>query len=176
MPSIAIAGNLAKVKAGYIPKIFDEGHNQGLEVNLFGTRYEDDGINKNLIYHGAFPPEELAAHLKGDFGLVWDGLEAVTCAGNTGNYLRYNNPHKASMYLSAGMPVIVWSEAAIADFVLANGVGITVDSLYDLEDRINSISPAEYEILCQNAQEISKKLRNGYYTSSAIEKAIIAFN
>ncbi|NRO11242.1 Beta-1,6-galactofuranosyltransferase WbbI [Lactobacillus helveticus] len=50
---------------------------------------------------------------------------------NTGNYLRYNDPHKLSLYLASGIPVIIWKKAAEAKFVEENKVGITVDSLED---------------------------------------------
>ena len=171
-PTICIAGNLAKVKAGYIHKLFEGGHNQNLTVNLYGTRYEPEGNTENLIYHGAFPPEDLASHLEGDFGLVWDGTEISSCAGNTGEYLRYNNPHKASMYLSAGMPVIVWSEAAIADFVLKNKVGIAVENLESLDQIIGGMDEKTYKEMANNAGMVAKQLRNGYYTINAIQEAI----
>lgn len=171
-PTICIAGNLAKVKAGYISKIFDDDRNSNLVVNLYGTRYEPEIERDNLIYHGAFTPEELAEHLEGDFGLVWDGTEAYTCAGNTGEYLKYNNPHKASMYLSAGMPVIVWRKAAIAKFVLDNKVGIAVDDLFSLDEVISGISREDYRELAENARRVSQQLRNGYYTVKAIREAV----
>lgn len=170
-PTICIAGNLAKVKAGYISKIFDNSRNSNLVVNLYGTRYEPEIERDNLIYHGAFAPEELAEHLEGDFGLVWDGTEASTCAGNTGEYLKYNNPHKASMYLSAGMPVIVWRQAAIAKFVLDNKVGIAVDDLFSLDKIVSSISKEDYRELAKNARRVSLQLRSGYYTVKAIREA-----
>lgn len=171
-PTICIAGNLAKVKAGYISKIFDDNQNSNLVVNLYGTRYEPEIERDNLIYHGAFAPEELAEHLVGDFGLVWDGTEASTCAGNTGEYLRYNNPHKASMYLSAGMPVIVWRQAAIAKFVLDNKVGIAVDDLFSLDKIISSMSQEDYRELAKNASCVSLRLRSGHYTIKAIKEAV----
>lgn len=171
-PSICIAGNLAKVKAGYISKLFDDGKNSDLIVNLYGTRYEPEIERENLIYHGAFAPEELVASLEGDFGLVWDGTEVTTCAGNTGEYLKYNNPHKASMYLSAGMPVIVWKEAAISKFVLENKVGIVVDDLLSLDDIISNISEEDYLELLENTKHISRRLRSGYYTAKALKEAI----
>lgn len=171
-PSICIAGNLAKGKADYFRKLHDDGRNQNLTVNLYGIRYEPERGNEKLVYHGAFPPEELAAHLEGDFGLVWDGTEVSTCAGNTGEYLKYNNPHKASMYLSAGMPVIVWSQAAIADYVLEYGVGITVDNLFSLDETISRISEEEYRRLVRNVTEVSRKLRSGFYTRAAIREAV----
>ena len=171
-PSIAIAGNLAVGKCEYVYKLFANGYNSGLMANLYGINYQENKDLKNMIYHGSFSPDELPKELKGDFGLVWDGNSIETCAGNTGEYLKYNNPHKTSLYLASGMPVIVWSQAAIADFVIKNGVGITVDNLYELEERIKSVSDYEYQMLINNVKKTSMKLRTGHYTRNAIEKAL----
>jgi len=178
VPSIAIAGNLAVGKCQYIYEILDseQSHNNSLIVNLFGINYNNLSNNKNLKYHGSFKPEELAKYLIGDFGLVWDGKSAKSCIGNTGEYLKYNNPHKTSLYLSSNMPVIVWKQAAIADFILSNKVGIAVDNLYDLQNIINSISEEDYKKMCNNASRIGHNLRKGFYFNKAINMAIDILN
>jgi len=168
--TIAIAGNLAKGKSAYIYHLHDDNHNPNLRVNLYGINYED-ADNDNLRYQGAYSPEDLPANLKGDYGLVWDGISAETCAGNTGAYLRYNNPHKCSLYLAAGMPVIIWEEAALASFVLENKIGITVKSLYEIEEKINKISNEEYLLMQENCRKLSAKLRSGFYTMQGLKKA-----
>lgn len=170
--SIAIAGNLAFGKSSYIYEIYKDGHNYGLTTNLYGNNFEKEKATGGMIYHGSFKPEELPAHLEGDFGLVWDGISVETCAGNTGEYLKYNNPHKTSLYLSAGLPVIVWSQAAIADFVKANGVGIVVDNLYEIENITQKLDYSEYEKMRENVQVISKRLREGWYFKTALDRAI----
>ena len=172
VPSIAIAGNLAIGKCAYIYNIFNEGNNSGLSANLYGINFREDQACKNMLYHGSYKPEELPLHMEGDFGLVWDGNSAETCAGNTGEYLKYNNPHKTSLYLASGMPVIVWSQAAIADFVLERGVGITVDSLYEIEEKIRGITEEEYSQMCERVNHIGKQIREGSYTKAAIKKGI----
>ena len=171
-PSLAIAGNLAAGKCSYIYDIIKDGNNAGLTMNLYGINFQSEYANDNMIYHGSFSPEELPGELKGDFGLVWDGNSADTCAGNTGEYLRFNNPHKTSLYLAAGMPVIVWKQAAIADFVIKNGVGIAVDGLSNIEETIGSVTADEYIEMCKKAREIGLHLRGGYYTKKAIETAL----
>lgn len=170
-PSLAIAGYLAPGKCRYLYNIFENGANPDLEVNLYGRDFQTQGADPRLRYWGSFPPEELPNHLQGDFGLVWDGISAATCAGNTGEYLKYNNPHKTSLYLAAGLPVIVWRQAAVADFVTRNGVGIPVDSLYELETAIRSVTPEAYETMCKNAATISEKLRSGAFTRAALDHA-----
>lgn len=168
-PSVAIAGNLLNTKSGYIYHIYDNGNNKGLCTHLFGLSFDESAANENMHYHGSFPAEELPGKLEGDFGLVWDGPSAETCAGNTGEYLKFNNPHKTSLYLSSNLPVVVWSKAAIADFVLKHHVGIAVDSLYELENAINSVSAEEYARMRMNTKELAKKLRSGHYFYAALD-------
>lgn len=172
LPSIAIAGNLAIGKCAYIYNVVSGDHNPGLQVNLYGINFQDDIVTDRIVYHGSFRPEELPGRLEGDFGLVWDGNSTETCAGNTGEYLKYNNPHKTSLYLASGMPVIVWSKAAIADFVVKNGVGITVDSLSEIEKRIKTLSGDAYLQMCERVADVSKRLRSGYYFKNALERAV----
>ena len=163
MPVI-IAGNLSKEKAEYLGKLPED-----TEFNLFGVNYTEDE-NDNHHYQGEFMPDELPYKLDGSFGLVWDGSSSETCEGVYGKYLRINNPHKTSLYLASGIPVIIWSEAALAGFVKNNKAGITVDSLYDIEKAIGQITDTEYEELKKNVEKLSEKLRSGYYTRKAIKK------
>ncbi len=173
-PSIAIAGNLAPGKCGYIYDILkqQDGENADLTLHLYGEYFDKSKASGNMIYHGSYPPEELPLHLEGDFGLVWDGTSAETCAGNTGEYLKYNDPHKTSLYLAGGMPVIVWDQAAIADFVSENGVGITVASLEGLDRVISDLTDEEYKHMCENVVEIGKKIRSGWYFQTALKKCL----
>ncbi len=171
-PSVAVAGNLAEGKSAYIYRMTEDGHNPGLKVHLFGINYDEAKKTEHTVYHGSFTPEELVGKLDADFGLVWDGPAAETCAGNTGEYLRYNNPHKTSLYLAAGMPVIVWKEAAIAGYVEENKVGLTVGSLFEAEEKIRKISDEEYESMRENARKVSEKILGGQYFRAAIEKAL----
>lgn len=172
--TVAIAGNLAMGKCGYIYKIVNvkQKQNMNLRINLYGNNYCEDQATDHMIYRGSFKPEELPGHLRGDFGLVWDGPSEQACMGNTGEYLKYNNPHKTSLYLASGMPVVVWSEAAIKDFVIQNGVGIAVSGLNELEETIQRISPEQYEVMCENAERLAEKLRSGHYFETALAKAM----
>ena len=169
-PTIAIAGNLAIGKCAYIYDICTKNDNLNLTVNLYGINYEE-GKNEDgrIKWHGSFNPEELPEKIICDFGLVWDGISVDSCTGNTGNYLRYNNPHKTSLYLSAGIPVIVWKESAMASFIETNKVGITVDNLHRLDTIISSISEDKYVEMCNNAKLIAKKIQNGMFFYDAID-------
>ena len=82
--------------------------------------------------------------------------------------MRINNPHKSSLYLASGFPVIVWKEAAIARFVLDEGVGIAVSSLDELNSVLSGLTDDEYSDLLRNVERVSARLRRGYYTEKAL--------
>ena len=165
---VIIAGNLSPEKCVYLT---DLGKVNGVRFNLYGVGYEDLG-QENVTYMGSFLPDELVGELRGDFGLVWDGTSIETCSGNFGNYLRLNDPHKLSLYLTAGIPVVVWEEAAVADFVKREQVGVTVASLNELGRKLSALTASEYEDMRQNALRISRLTRSGHYLTTAITKGL----
>lgn len=157
---ICYAGNLEKSK--FIEKI-----NGNQKYNIYGV-FPSDNYGNSINYKGAFSPDELVSNIEGSFGLVWDGNSVDKCDGLTGDYLRYNNPHKTSLYLSMGMPVIVWSEAAISEFVEKHKVGITVSSLREAENIIKNMDVNQYNCLKKNSGIVAKKIRNGFFINSVI--------
>ena len=162
--TIVVAGNLDRLKSGYIYKI-----PKNLNINLYGNNWSGE-TNGNCHYIGAFNPNILPGKLLGSYGLVWDGDDVTTCSGEFGNYLKYNNPHKASLYLAAGLPLIVWDNSALCSFVREKNVGITIDSLINLSEKLKNISHDEYEKMTENAKRESVKLKSGWYTEKVLKK------
>lgn len=160
--TIGFAGNLKKSsfisKLSQIPVTF----------KLFGKCGEKLPESDNVIYRGCFHPAELGANLDIDFGLVWDGTEVDACDGKLGEYLKYISPHKLSLYLSSGIPVIVWEQSAMADFVKQNNVGICVSSLQDLPEIFSCLTDKEYFEMKNSALKIADRLASGYYLSKAL--------
>lgn len=165
---VIVAGNLDIGKSEYIYHLNEI---SDVKFNLFGANYSDNDDYDNISYFGTFLPDELIKNLQGKYGLVWDGNSLDTCSGLTGEYLKINNPHKLSLYLAVGLPIIIWDEAAEADFVLKEHVGITVKSLYELSDKLSKVSDSDYENMKYNAQIVGARLRNGEYMTKAIKKA-----
>lgn len=163
--TVCIAGNLAPEKAGYIYSIGDS----AVTYRLYGPGFAG-AERENFRYMGCLAPKELPGKLDAAFGLVWDSTESETCSGAYGEYLRYNNPHKTSLYLAAGLPVIIWEQAALAKFVTGNRVGITVSSLEEIPEKIDALSEADYEDMLRNTEKISEKIREGFYFTKALEQ------
>ena len=163
--TVIIAGNLSEEKSKYIYKLPDN-----VSFNLYGIRYT--GVqNDTISYKGSFSSEELAEKVEGCFGLVWDGDSLDTCSGHYGQYLKINNPHKTSFYLSCGLPVLIWKEAALADFVAENKCGILIESLNELKDILDKLTEDEYREIWENAVKVSEKLQKGYFFENALKKA-----
>jgi hypothetical protein len=163
---VFVAGNLSPDKCGYLYRLGEL--TPPLEVNLYGGGFVQDRATPNLTYLGSYPPDELPGKLRGNFGLVWDGESPDTCTGETGAYLRLNNPHKTSLYLAAGFPVIIWSQAALAPFITENGVGLAVDSLAQLPALLAALTDEEYAAMRQKAAEFGARLRQGDYIRRAL--------
>ena len=160
---IIVAGNLEQEKAGYLYSLPAEP-----AYNLYGVGFDESRALENETYFGSFLPDELPAALEGGFGLVWDGDSAETCSGVFGEYLRYNNSHKASLYLASGFPLVVWKQSALSHFVLEQGCGIAVDSLYDLKATIENLSDDDYHTLVENTKRVGQEIRDGHYLITAL--------
>ena len=160
---IIVAGNLAQEKAGYLYSLPAEP-----AYNLYGVGFDESRALENETYFGSFLPDELPAALEGGFGLVWDGDTAETCSGVFGEYLRYNNSHKASLYLASGFPLVVWKRSALSHFVLEQGCGIAVESLHDLKATIENLSDDDYQTLVENTKRVGQEIRDGHYLITAL--------
>ncbi|MBF0709857.1 MULTISPECIES: sugar transferase [unclassified Gemella] len=166
---VTIAGNLDVEKSPYVYKLADL---KNIQFDLLGVNYKQKNQISNINYKGSFPPDDVPNQLVSGFGLVWDGDSLETCSGVTGNYLRYNNPHKLSLYLASKMPVIVWAESAEAAFVKEHNLGISVHSLKELEDILGNMTEKEYKNYVNSVEEVSKKIRAGHYLTQAIYNSI----
>lgn len=157
---ISFAGNLEK-------SLFLQKAKFGTKIDVMGPHPSKD-YPVNINYLGVYSPEEVPKKLKKKFGLVWDGQEIDTCSGLYGHYMKYNNPHKVSLYLSSGIPVIVWNQSAISDFIIKNNVGISIGSLEKIDELLANISNDAYREMQSNANKLAKKLRSGFFISEAI--------
>jgi hypothetical protein len=162
--TICYAGNLKKAK--FLQKV-DLKH----QLMIFGPNPATNYPN-NVIYQGQYLPDELPGHLTENFGLVWDGTTIDGCNGVFGEYMKYNDPHKTSLYLSSGLPVIIWKKAALANFVEKNNVGLTINSLNELDDLLDSLSEDQYEKMRQNVNKIAQRMRSGFYVKKAVKQLI----
>lgn len=173
---IAYAGGFGEGKNSYIFD-FDVLENSKYNLRLYGVGFDPskrkvDEAKSVVNYEGVFKSDEVAYKIESDFGLVWDGISSETCSGNYGAYLKFNNPHKTSLYLLCGLPIIIWEEAALAPFVKEHNIGITVSNLKDLNNILENLSAEDYQKMKQNVADIQAKVMEGYFVETAVKKAL----
>lgn len=164
--SIAYAGNLVSDKSPFLYQLDEKKMNFVLE--LYGKGITKD-LNEKMKYKGSFKPEELPNKIQSDLGLVWDGNYDESDEKKTfKNYTRYNNPHKLSCYIAAGIPVIVWAKSAVAELVEKENIGYTIHNIYD----INQLNFEDYTTKKANVEKLMEKVRSGFFTNRVIEQIL----
>lgn len=173
---VLYAGALNPRKNTFLYKIGNTIHSYHL--NLYGSGFELEKAQgkEHFNYKGFVRSDDLIATAQGDFGLVWDGSSIDACTGDFGEYLKYNNPHKTSLYIRCGLPIIIWEQAALADFVRRNGIGLCIASLADLDQTLVALSPEQYAGMKRRVQALSEQLRSGHYIRKALAEAANYFN
>lgn len=168
---VIFAGNLDVKKSGFLYKINNLFFNN-IVFKLYGSGlFEENYHGNKLQYCGSFKADILPNYISGDYGLVWDGTSIETCIGNSGEYMKYNNPHKLSLYIASQLPVIVWSKAAISEVVKKYNIGIVIDSLEDIQRSIDGITKEQYAEFKNNILCLSNKVKEGYFVKRAVKSA-----
>lgn len=154
------------VFAGYLPKAqflhrIDESKHQ-YEMIIYGVPKTEFKASE---YKGSVDADILPSVIEGHFGLIWEGAYKVK---KEDNYTRLNNPHKMSMYIVAGLPIICWKESAAAKFVEKYYLGFSVESLDDIDAQLNAISSDEYQKMLDNCLKMRESLVQGKHIRKAL--------
>lgn len=158
---IVYAGNLRKS-----PFIYQlDSSRMNYHLALYGLGLDHD-LTDHISYEGSFDPDDLSM-LKGNAGLIWDGAADDSDQNEPlKNYTRYNSPHKLSCYIAAGLPVIVWRQAAVAPFVAQNDIGYLIDTLDDINTLDFSLLPQKRK----NVLHLGEKVRSGGFTTTVFDQ------
>lgn len=168
---IVYAGSLNLRKNAFILKMKEI--DSSFKFQLYGNipDYDALSLDKNIIWHGFMQADDFISSVRGDFGLVWDGDSLEECHGDFGSYLKYNTPHKASFYLRAGLPIIVWRQSAIAQLVEKERVGLVIDSLRELPQVFAKLTTLQYAELRNHALQWAQRINQGENLKNAITDA-----
>jgi hypothetical protein len=169
--TVVFAGNLNK--SDFVKKL--PALANSVNYNLYGLLDDKNYFkkNKNIIYHGTFSPDIIPQTITGAYGLVWDGDNLDTCNGENGEYLKLNTSHKISLYIVSGLPIIIWSEAAMSKFITKNNLGLSVNSLYDIEKLLSNITEKKYIEMQNSLINFSKLIKNGKNITGVVDKILM---
>lgn len=165
-----VFGNLSPEKAAYLYADGDQGA-ETVPVHAYGPGCDVTRLPTGTTWHGLLDPAEPALAGISGFGLVWDGGSADGLSGPYGDYLRYNAPHKFSLYLALGIPVIVPTAAAVASLVRKRGIGACADSVAEARSVVSRCSSAEWSGMLQAVRELQPELLRGQFTLRALARA-----
>jgi hypothetical protein len=159
--NIIFAGNLGK--STFLEKLYLLKEKcPSVQFNLYGQGQTEAMTSQdNVNWRGVENPYELPLKLKGGFGLLWDGDSIDKPGGSLGHYMQYISHHKLSLYIISRLPVIVPAIAASAALVDKYRIGFSVNSLYELEERLKSISIPEYQQMQNNMSRLAQKISRG---------------
>jgi hypothetical protein len=163
---VAFAGYLGPAKDNLLQAIFSHLPKANeISYNLYGAdlpvrRYSREDIN----YRGAFQPDILPSVLRqeNDLGLLWDALDKRQM-----QYYGMIVPHKCSLYIRAGLPLVVPKETYIGAKAEDLHIGYSIGSLDDLLD----LNPHR-DISMNNLQDMQSKVASGHFTRRMIKKIL----
>lgn len=73
-----------------------------------------------------------------------------------------------SLYIVSGLPLIVWKQSAMAKFVEKEGLGLLVDSLLEIGNKIADVSDEQYQYFICNLQKWGDRLNRGAMLESVL--------
>lgn len=126
---IEYAGNLSRSNGLFSKSL------EGIEhVDVWGKQVDRSNSEKTglVVQHGAVHPDDLPARLYSGYGLVWYVDRKYQ------DYTKINVSHKASLYLSAKLPLIVSSSSYLSELVDKYKIGICVDRLDEIPEKLLS--------------------------------------
>ncbi len=123
----------------------------------------------NIEFLGWFQDQGTLANTlrkNGGFGLLWTGNEYWM------EYMKLNACSKLSLYLAAGLPVIVHSSISEADTILHKGLGFVVDSLDEAVQKVEGMTEEQYNQMVQNVRLFGELIRGGFFTKKVLTDAV----
>lgn len=166
--SVTVAGNIFKT-----PDVADWKYKTKLRVwspREEATEYE------NIIHMGSSDPDTLPSLINSGFGLVWysDSPDDEDAQNHFKSeyYSTLNSAHRLSLYLAAGIPLIVKRNLAQAKMVEDNKIGIVIDKIEEIDGIMSKMTEKKYNELVENVSKFQGLVTNGFFTQRAFQRSI----
>ncbi|MGI8599482.1 MAG: hypothetical protein ACR2KB_09510 [Chitinophagaceae bacterium] len=141
---------------------------EGIQFHIYGKLDRTIKVPAKAEYYGIVEPYSLPNQIKGSYGLVWDGDSVERSTGTFGNYLHYISPHKLSLYIISGLPLIAHSTSASAELIKKYKIGLLTNSLKELHNLLNKVTDEEYNDMQRNCKELTLNISSGTCLTKAI--------
>ena len=168
---IVFAGNLSK--SLFLEHLDEINNCDQLHFNLYGPGATDQmQRQKCCSYKGAYPPYDMPLIVEGSFGLVWDGNSITDNGGSFYRYMKFISHHKLSLYILAGLPVIIYEKAGGAMLVKKYKIGIVINTLHDISEQTGLVSDSMYAEMRSNMKPLAARISSGQCLSDSVKKVI----
>ncbi|HFH9836893.1 TPA: sugar transferase [Streptococcus suis] len=135
-----------------------------IQLNLYASQSVD--LPDSVRYFPYRPSEQLLMEMSaGGFGLVW-------MDDHDKEYQKLYCPYKLGSFLAAGIPVLVQRGIANQTLIEDNGLGIVVDSLDEAVEKIEQMTPQDYQSMVESVRNFNPLLRQGYFTRKLLTEAV----
>ena len=74
------------------------------------------------------------------------------------------------MCIASERPIIIWSQAAMADYIVQKKLGIKVDHLSNLKEVMDEVTEDEYQEIIENIRKEKERLVKGKSLETAFKK------
>ena len=124
--------------------------------------------NGSITWLGRQPSDEIVSRLDGGFGVVMTENLIEKSNMNFVYYNQFNNPTKLSMYLAAGLPVIVSSKSYHASIVKEQGIGLVVDDLNEIDHIFSKMNAQDYYKMVDKVKAWQEAVSEGFFIKRAL--------
>lgn len=149
--------------------IVDTTYNGSTPLYIYDRNVESQVLESGSVtWLGRKPSDEIVSTMDGGFGVVVTENLKEKSNMNFVYYNQFNNPTKLSMYLAAGLPVIVSSKTYHAQMVKEQGIGLVVDDLNQIDTILASMTAQNYQKMLDNVRFWQEAVSEGFFIKRAL--------
>lgn len=166
--ALHVVGRLGPDKAAYLYAL----DALALPVRAYGHGCVVERLPAGVSWQGVLDMDRPSLPARDGFGVMWDGTSAKGLQGSMGTYLRYNSPHKFSMYMALGLPVIVPNGAALSALVEREGLGLVCGSIAEAAVAAAALPADRWRAMGAAVERLRERLLSGGQTRDALSRAL----
>jgi hypothetical protein len=143
-------------------------------LTIYGQSLSNSSISNSVSFSSIDTFEELPYHLNGGFGLV--NIPEVHDQKNKELNLshKYAIPLSMSIFIAAGIPLVVLEDSPYAAWVSKNQIGLIVSSLANIDTSIEKMTEKDHQMMLEAVIRMQGAVASGVFTKRALLNAIRA--
>ncbi|GFH40951.1 hypothetical protein [Pseudolactococcus insecticola] len=133
-------------------------------LKVLGPNHSDVASSDSVKFTANPSLEVLPTYLNGGFGFL------ERDSRKTDDYAVLSFHDKLSLFLSSGLPVVVYDDFAYADFIVAHKLGFAISNINEIDAKMSQIDETAYADYLKNTAYFGELMRSGYFTSRLLQQ------